>query len=179
MPGIGEKLAVSAIDSVDLNIGYAQGLLWAFNSLYAAVVKAEDEDNPADLSSGVYRLKDLDNDGKLDHREKILTVTGTNEHGPHTMRVSPDGQSLYLIAGNYNEVPDHFKSRLPRSWGEDNLFPAYLDALGHANDLEAPGGWVAKTDPDGKEWELIGAGMRNAFGFGIMCNPPDKADQNW
>ena len=27
----------------------------------------------------------------------------------------------------------------------------------------APQGWIAKTDPDGKEWELIAAGMRNPF----------------
>lgn len=64
-------------------------------------------------------------------------------------------------------MPDNFKSRLPRTWEEDNLLPPYLDASGHANDLKAPGGWLAKTDPEGKEWELIGAGMRNPFSFGI------------
>ena len=167
MPAIGKKLQVSDIDSIDLNIGYAQGLLWAFNSLYVTVVKAENKENPDNLSSGVYRLTDEDGNGILDRREKILTVDGRNEHGPHTMRVGPDGQSLYLIAGNFNTVPEHFKSRLPRNWNEDNLFPAYLDANGHANELKAPGGWIARTDPDGKEWELIGAGMRNPFGFGF------------
>ena len=167
MPGVGEKLQASDIDSIDLNIGYAHGLLWAFNSLYVTVVKSENKDNPDDLSSGVYRLTDQDGNGILDHREKILTVNGTSEHGPHTMRVGPDGESLYLIAGNFNTVPDHFQSRLPRNWNEDNLFPAYLDANGHANELKAPGGWIAKTDPDGVEWELIGAGMRNPFGFGF------------
>ena len=167
MPPIDQKLQVSDIDSIDLNIGYAQGLLWAFNSLYVTVVKAENKEEPEDLSSGVYRLTDEDGDGILDRRVKILTVDGTTEHGPHTMRVGPDGESLYLIAGNFNKVPDHFKSRLPRNWNEDNLFPAFLDAGGHAHELKAPGGWVAKSDPDGKEWELIGAGMRNPFGFGF------------
>ena len=27
----------------------------------------------------------------------------------------------------------------------------------------APGGWVAKIDPEGKRWELMGAGFRNEF----------------
>lgn len=94
MSEIGQNLEVSDVDSIDLNIGYAQGLLWAFNSLYVTLVKEFDEENPDDPSSGVYRLKDLNNDGELDHMEKILTVTGNNEHGPHTMRVSPDEQSL-------------------------------------------------------------------------------------
>ena len=31
------------------------------------------------------------------------------------------------------------------------------------DDSLAPQGWIARTDPDGKEWELIAAGMRNPF----------------
>ncbi len=167
MPEIGDTLSADAVDSIEMNMGYAQGLLWAFNSLYVVVVKSVNEDSPEDPSSGVYRLTDEDGDGTLDKQVKILTVSGTSEHGPHTLRVSPDGQSLYFIAGNFNLVPDHFKSRLPRNWDEDNLLKPYLDASGHAIDLKAPGGWLAKTDPEGKEWELIGAGMRNPFSFGI------------
>ena len=167
MPEVGDTLAVADVDSLEINMGHAQGLLWAFNSLYAVVVRNENPEQPDDPSSGIYRLTDEDGDGKLDTKKNIISVTGQGEHGPHTLRVSPDGESLYFIAGNFNKVPDHFKSRLPRTWEEDNLLPPYLDASGHANDLKAPGGWLAKTDPDGKEWELIGAGMRNPFSFGI------------
>ncbi len=167
VPEIGASLTPVSIDSVPLNIGYAQGLLWAFNSLYVVVVKEVDEERPEDPSSGVYRLWDSTNDGQLDQIKKILTVNGTGEHGPHTLRVGPDGNTLYFIAGNFNDVPDHFKSRLPRNWQEDNLFPPYPDARGHAVDLKAPGGWLARTDPEGNEWELIGAGMRNPFSFGL------------
>lgn len=167
IPKEGSKVDPSQVDSVDLNIGFAHGLLWAFNSLYVVVVKSPNEDQPDDPSSGVYRLKDTDNDGKLDFQENILSLSGQGEHGPHTLRVGPDGNSIYLIAGNFNKVPDHFKSRLPKTWEEDNLLPPYLDASGHAVDLKAPGGWVAKSDPDGKTWELIAAGMRNPFGFGF------------
>lgn len=182
MPSEGEKLSPQAVDSVELNMGYAQGLLWAYNSLYAVVVRKPDEENPDKPTSGIYRLQDNDGDGKLESIKKILTVNGDGEHGPHTLRKSPDGKSLYFIAGNFNEVPDHMESKLPRNWGEDNLFPPYLDARGHANHLKAPGGWMAKGDPDGENWELIGAGFRNPFSFGI--NEDDEifaydADMEW
>jgi len=53
--------------------------------------------------------------------------------------------------------------RLPPVWQEDNLFPLIKDPRGHANNITAPGGWIAKTDSLGSHWELISAGYRNAF----------------
>ena len=53
--------------------------------------------------------------------------------------------------------------RLPKTWKEDNLFPLIKDPNGHANDRYAPGGWIAKINPDGTNWELISAGYRNPF----------------
>jgi len=167
MPEVGEKLQPAAVDSLELNIGRAHGLLWAFNSLYVVVVHEFEEDHPEIPTSGVYRVTDSSGDGSLDKVEQLLDLDGTGEHGPHTLRVGPDGKSLYFIAGNFNQIPEHFKSRIPKNWQEDNLFPPYLDARGHANELKAPGGWVAKTDPDGKTWEIIGVGLRNPFSFGI------------
>src|SRR5690625_7297406 len=58
---------------------------------------------------------------------------------------------------------DHYL--LPNTWEEDNLYPLILDPRGHANDREAPGGWIAQLDPEGKEWTLYGAGFGNAFDF--------------
>jgi putative heme-binding domain-containing protein len=167
IPAVGEKVDSLTVIPIDLNMGYAQGLLYAFNSLYVVVVKSENKNQPQDPSSGVYRLTDSNNDGELDNIESILKLDGDGEHGPHTLRVSPDGQAIYLIAGNFNHVPAQMKSKLPRTWQEDNLFPPYLDARGHANDLTAPGGWIATADPDGRQWTLVGAGMRNPFSFGF------------
>jgi hypothetical protein len=31
------------------------------------------------------------------------------------------------------------------------------------HDRHAPGGWIAKTDPEGKSWELVSAGYRNSY----------------
>ncbi len=181
-PPIGETLQAHDIDSVRLNIGSAHGLLWAHNSLYVSVAEGTDFDNQEVASSGVYRLTDTDGDGDLDTREKILTLNGTGEHGPHTLRLSPDGQYIYFIAGNFNKVPDHLDSRLPRNWDEDNVFPQYLDAMGHATDLVAPGGWLARTDPEGKNWELVAAGMRNPFSFDFNADGElfaYDADMEW
>jgi glucose/arabinose dehydrogenase len=81
------------------------------------------------------------------------------------MRLTPDGKGIYLIAGNHVDVPEMNHYRLPRVWQEDNLFPLIKDPRGHATERKAPGGWLARIDPEGKDWELISAGYRNTFDF--------------
>ena len=163
IPEKGAKLDTNAIQLLEFPLGRANGMLWAFNSLYVVV---NGRMNKNFLGSGVYRLTDSedDDDEKLDKLEVLLELDGSGEHGPHNMVVGPDGNSLYLLCGNHTKVPAEIKqSRLPMNWGEDNLFPQYKDARGHASEIEAPGGWIAKTDPEGKEWELFSAGYRNPF----------------
>lgn len=169
IPEPGNVLEHSEVDSVAIDIGEAHGLLWAFNSLYVAVNKHWDDEIPdsEETGSGIYRLTDTDQDGQLDHKEMLLKLSGAGEHGPHSFVPGPGGKQIYFIAGNHTLIPENLKahSRLPNSWGEDNLFTPYLDARGHANDIKAPGGWVARFDPDGKNWEIVSAGYRNPFDF--------------
>ncbi len=161
IPEIGAPLDTNAIKKVSFPLGRANGMLWAFNSLYVVVNGRTDENF---LGSGVYRLTDTDDDDELDKLDILIQLDGSGEHGPHNLVVGPDGNSLYLLAGNHTKVPEEItESRLPMNWGEDNLFPQYKDARGHAADIEAPGGWIAKTDPDGNNWELFSAGYRNPF----------------
>ncbi|NHF60855.1 c-type cytochrome [Flavobacteriaceae bacterium TP-CH-4] len=166
-PAIGSTIAPSQVDSLDLRIGEAHGLLWAHNSLYVAVNKKWDDDIPdsEENGSGVYRIQDSDNDGELDQVTMLLKLEGQGEHGPHSFALAPNGEDIYFIAGNHTIIPDPLleNSRLPTNWGEDNLIKPYLDARGHANDIKAPGGWVSKFNPEGTEWELISAGYRNPF----------------
>lgn len=159
-PAPGEQLSLSDIERIELEIGHAQGLLWAFNSLYVSVNSKEGVDG---RGSGFYRLTDTDGDDRLDRLTLIQSFEGYGEHGPHAIRLSPDGQSLFLIAGNHTLIPDHFTSRLPKNWDEDNLFPPFKDARGHAAHIKAPGGWIAQTDPEGKEWEVFSTGYRNPY----------------
>jgi putative heme-binding domain-containing protein len=159
-----EKLVVGNVADSVVGMGYAQGLLYAFNSLYVMV-----NHNPNEKFSqptGLYRIQDLDGDDRFETITQIRELKGQQgEHGPHSMKVTPDGKGIYLIAGNHVDVPEMNSYRLPRVWQEDNLFPLIKDPRGHANDRLAPGGWLARIDPEGQNWELISAGYRNAFDF--------------
>lgn len=159
-----EKLIVGNVPDSLVGMGYAQGLLYAFNSLYVMV-----NHNPNARFSqptGLYRIQDLDGDDQFESITQIRELQGEQgEHGPHSMKVTPDGKGIYLIAGNHVDVPEMNHYRLPRVWQEDNLFPLIKDPRGHANSRMAPGGWIARIDPEGKNWELISAGFRNAFDF--------------
>lgn len=166
-PDLDKTISANAVDSVELEIGNAHGLLWAHNSLYVAVNKAWDSNNEKEKAygSGVYRLKDSNGDGKLNEASLLLKLEGAGEHGPHSIIPSPDGEMLYFIAGNHVTIPEILRknSRIPDIWDEDNLFEPYLDARGHATEIKAPGGWIARFNPDGTNWELISVGYRNPF----------------
>lgn len=161
-----EKLIIGNVAEPQVGMGYAQGLLYAFNSLYVMVNHHGNE--TFERGTGLYRIQDLDGDDQFETVTQVRALSGEpGEHGPHSMRVSPDGKSIYLIAGNHVDVPEMNSYRLPKVWDEDNLFPLIKDPRGHANNRMAPGGWIAKIDPEGTNWELISAGFRNAFDFAI------------
>ena len=144
-----------------VGMGYAQGLLYAFNSLYVMV--NHNSSPEFEKGSGLYRLQDTNGDDQFDQVTLLKQLKGEGEHGPHSIILSPDQKSIYVIAGNHTDVPEMNAYRLPFVWKEDNLFPLIKDPRGHANDRMAPGGWIAKIDPTGTNWELISAGYRNAF----------------
>jgi len=144
-----------------IQMGHAQGLLYAFNSLYVMVNNRVSED--FEKASGLYRLQDTDGDDQFDKITLLKELKGEGEHGPHSVILSPDKKSIYVISGNHTDVPPMDAYRLPKVWQEDNMFPLIKDPRGHANDRMAPGGWVARVDSLGTNWELISAGYRNAF----------------
>ena len=153
----GATAAETKVEKLEVAIGQAQGLLYAFDSLYVMV------NGGAAQGSGLYRVRDTDGDDKFDQVQLLRAIRGGGEHGPHAIVLSPDGKSLYVCAGNHTTIPDPESSRLPRNWAEDQLLPRMWDAGGHAVGILAPGGWVAKTDPDGKSFELVAAGFRNEY----------------
>ena len=148
------------VDSINLNIGSAQGLLWKDNVLFVSV-NARPDDNFR--GSGVYTVTDSNGDDQLDTVEQLISLEGEGEHGPHAIIEGPDGNSLYLIAGNHTLVPDNFSSVLNGNWKEDRLYPAILDPRGHANNIKPPGGWIARSDDNGQSWKIIASGFRNAY----------------
>lgn len=155
------KIEKIKLENDTFTFGAAHGLLYAFNSLYVMVNNNSNKNLPK--SSGFYRLQDTDGDDQFDKLTLLKTLKGEGEHGPHSIKLSPDQQSLYVICGNYTDLPEMNAYRLPPTWKYDNLFTEIKDPRGHATNRKEPGGWIAKVNPEGTDWELISAGYRNPF----------------
>lgn len=157
-----EKLKIGTGPDDKIGMGFAQGVLFAFNSLYVTVNHNANEE--FEKGTGLYRLQDLDGDDQYEQITLIKSLQGEpGEHGPHSMILSPDKKSIFIVAGNHVDVPEMNAYRIPRVWNEDNVFPVIKDPRGHANSRMAPGGWIAQIDPEGKNWELFSVGFRNAY----------------
>ena len=158
-----EKLEIKiAGDTSKMKIGFAHGLLYAFNSLYVMV--NDEGDTTLARKSGLYRVQDTDHDDQYDKITLLKSLEGRGEHGPHTVVLSPDKKSLYVIAGNFTKIPamDDYKSPPPVRQ-IDNLLPLIRDPNGHDNTVNTHGGWIAHIDSIGSHWELISSGFRNPF----------------
>jgi putative heme-binding domain-containing protein len=189
----------TVVERIPAAITGAQGLLWAFDALYVVC-----NGGPG---SGLYRVTDSDGDDSLDRVEKLREFKGGGEHGPHNILLSPDGKRLFVICGNHTKVPFEMKdvtepqtmgglrtsqrrveigadgaSRLPANWDEDLVLARMWDGNGHAAGVLAPGGYVASTDPEGREWEIWSAGYRNPYDFGFNADGElfvYDADMEW
>ena len=163
-PPIGTTTELT-VEKVDLEIGSAQGLLWAFDSLYVVVNGSGETYN-----SGLYRLRDTDGNDKLDKIEPLKKFLDRNrvgpaggEHGPHAVVLGPD-KKLYIVAGNFTSLPDGLAATSPAAnWSEDLLLPRMTDGKGHDPTIYVPASWVSRTDENGKTWEVFATGMRNAY----------------
>jgi len=151
-PNPGRSAAVEP-EVIGVNLAGAHGLLYAFDCLYVMVNERG--------THGLYRVRDADGDDRYDEVKLLREIKGGGEHGMHSIVLSPDGKSLYVVCGNSTKLTKVDRSRVPFNWGEDNLVTRI--PTGFMDDSLAPQGWIARTDPDGKEWELIAAGMRNPF----------------
>ena len=154
LPKLGEQGV--KVEKIPANIGEAQGLLWAFDSLYVMV-------NGRKFESGLYRVKDTDGDDMPDQVTQLRKLNGGGEHGPHAIVAHPDGKSLVVVHGNQTKLTDRAKSRVPATWGEDHLLPRMPDGRGFMAGVLGPGGALYKIDPEGKEWELLCVGFRNQY----------------
>lgn len=142
-------------EAIDLPVGKAHGLLYAFDSLYVMVNE--------DQNRGLYRLRDTDGDDRYDEVKLLRRLEGGGEHGVHAILPSPDGKGLYVVCGNMTKLTEFDASRVPLDWSEDHLLPRLWDGNGFMKGVLGPGGWIARTDPEGKRWELVAVGFRNEF----------------
>ncbi len=153
-------------ERIDIDLGDAQGLLYAFGSLYVCV-----NETSGRWKSGLYRVRDTDGDDRYDEVEQLTPLTGGGEHGPHALVLAPDGASILVVGGNAVAPPDALaRSRARLVDTEDALLPQEPDPNGHPPPAQASGGWIARVNPDGKNWELIATGLRNAYDVAVDRN---------
>ncbi|MES2922791.1 MAG: c-type cytochrome [Verrucomicrobiota bacterium] len=143
-------------------IGGAHGLLYAFDSLYVM--------NNEMGETGLWRLRDTNRDDEFDKADLIRKCDGNGEHGTHGIVLGPDGKSIYFANGNHTKIPEKVDYVRPVAMGEDHLITRLWDANGHARGILAPGGYVCKTDPDGKRVELFAGGFRNQYDIAFDAN---------
>jgi putative heme-binding domain-containing protein len=150
---------VEKIESIPAPVRQAMGLCWAHNSLYV--------NGHGPNGTGLYRLTDDNRNDQFDPDEVrfLKRFQGEGEHGYHAVVEGPDGM-IYVMNGNHTKVPEGVAAGSPHgNYEEDFLLPRQWDGGGHAVGVMAPGGYIVRTDRDGKKWELLLAGFRNAYDF--------------
>jgi putative heme-binding domain-containing protein len=153
--------AVATARALSLPIGGVHGLTWVGPDLYAVVGQK------GVARTGLHRLRDTDGDGELDRVELLRELAGEGEHAPHAVMPAPDGRSLYVLAGNATKLPELARSRVPPLRGEDALLPPLPAVVGSETRGRLGGGWICRTDLDGRAWELVADGLRNAYALAV------------
>ena len=151
----------TTVEKLDVAIGHAQGLLYAYDSLYVTVNLYRTSTEKVAQGSGFYRVTDSDGDDQFDQvkllkqLEAVENENGHGEHGPHAPVLGTDGL-IYLVAGNGTKVPQELAPTSPyRGWADDLLIPS--------DDAFVPAGWIARTNKTGASWELFAGGLRNPY----------------
>ena len=140
--------------------GFSQGMAFINGALY--LVQHGDRSEENFRPDVLLRVKDTDGDDKLDSAERLIEfprVTGDAanwvEHSLHAVVPGPDGQSLYIVSGDRNGLPCQ-KGRTPKHWNRDSWDHKFVSE-------PYSGGWVIRTDLDGKNMESLCMGLRNSY----------------
>ena len=172
-----------SVKKMDTPVHSAQGMLYAYDSLYANVAgRVGEQANGKQGDGGLHRLRDLDDDGVFEDHQHLSNYGPPSEHGAHGIVLGPDGL-LYVVIGNHTKPPTNVvKNSAYMDVEEDVLLPRIWDPRGHAHGMFAPAAVVMRTDKDATEWELIAGGMRNPYDLAFA---PDgelftyDADMEW
>ena len=146
---------VQRVTEIDDTVEEVRGLTYAFYGLYAHANRGRE----------LVRLMDRDRDGEYERRRTILRTEGGFGHGRNKLLVGTDGY-LYAAYGNNVKVPPEVAPNSPlRRYGEDQLLPCPWDRTMFDGQWDAPGGFVLRIDPRGREVELFAGGFRNPMGL--------------
>ncbi len=153
-----------------------QGILPVGNRVFAV------GDGPA--GGALYQITDKDADGRSDELSPLVRFKGLiGEHGPHTVRLGPDGL-LYILSGNFAHVATDVDPRSPYAtyYEGDLIQPRYEDPQGYAVGVKAPGGAIYRTDTGGSFVEMVAGGFRNPYDFAFNDDGElftNDADMEW
>ncbi|QTN30981.1 c-type cytochrome [Akkermansiaceae bacterium] len=165
------------VEALDIAVSGGHGVLWFKGKLYI-VVNENVKKNPS--QTGVWVVEDK-GDG-WGTPELLKGIKAGGEHGIHSLVVSPDKEWLYLVSGNYGQLPDLSDSFPAKVWEEDQLLPKNKDGRGHAANVNAPAGWITRFRPDGSDWQLVSMGQRNTYDAAFHDNGElfsYDADMEW
>jgi putative heme-binding domain-containing protein len=153
---IGKDGQITKMETIELPVRGAMGLLCAFDSLY---VNGAGPDG-----YHLYRLRDTNGDDLYDKVELIRRWKGgPGEHGAHGIVLGKD-KKLYVVNGNFVDVPDDILPTSPhRNYRDDLVLPRMEDGNGFGAGRKPPGGYVVRLDPDGENAELFASGQRNTY----------------
>lgn len=114
--------------------------------------------------TALYRLIDEDRDGTLETVKRILKFNQDGgEHGPHGLRLGPDGMIYVSLGSHVQAVGTAGKGETLRDVYEGDLLPRFEDPGGHGRGIKAPGGTIIRTDIEGKVVERVAGGLRNTY----------------
>src|SRR5260370_503810 len=94
----GPNAEATQVEKLQARIGEAQGLLYAYDSLYVTV------NGGAAQGSGFYRLRDTRGTDQFDEVKLLKKFHGGGEHGPHRIRLGPDCPPS-VASGNFHYIP--------------------------------------------------------------------------
>lgn len=147
------RKSVEKTESVNDTLLEPRGLLLAHNSLYVT----------ANNSKGIYRLRDLDGNDTFEDVQLLRPLEGGVGHGRNGMALGPDGM-IYVALGNNVRVPAETDPDSPyRNYALDRLLPTVWNEFLFDSDVVPPAGYIARMDPEGKTWQLVAGGFRNAY----------------
>jgi putative heme-binding domain-containing protein len=148
-----KQKTVERLETVNDSLLEPRGLLIAHDSLYVT----------ANNSKGLYRLRDTDGDDRYDQVQLLRQLEGLVGHGRNGMALGPDGK-IYVALGNNVKIPADVSPQSPYRGSQlDRLLPCAWNEFLFDNDVTPPAGHIARTDADGKTWEIVAGGFRNPY----------------
>lgn len=132
---------VMKTETINDTLAECRGLLVAHGSLYVM----------ANNDKAFYRLRDTNGDDRFDETNRLTKFGGDVGHGRNQITLGPDGM-IYAIFGDAVVELESAKNLVPK--------------LVHPNHAEGTrSGFIARTDKEGRQWEIVTRGLRNPYGI--------------